>query len=184
MNKAVKRLLGELEKTRKKYWNIDAKTGQFLNQLVKERKYKKILEYGTSTGYSAIWFLEALSKTKGHLTTIESHKKERFPLAQKHIKESGLSKYATLILGHAPEDTPVTPKLFDLAFFDATKYEHVDYFKAASKRIKKGGMIITDNAISHKKELAPYLKHVTTQKDWQSEVLNIGTGLLVSTKIK
>lgn len=184
MNTKLKSLLRVLEKERKKFWNIDAKTGQFLNQLIKERKYKQVLEFGTSTGYSAIWLLEALQKTNGLLTTLESHKKERFPLAKKNIKNSGLSKYARLILGHAPEDTPKAPKLFDMAFFDATKHEHLDYFKVVSKRIKKGGIIVTDNVLSHKKELAPYVKHVESQKAWSSEVLNIGTGLLVSTKIK
>jgi predicted O-methyltransferase YrrM len=184
MNKKIQSLLRELEKDRKKYWNIDAQTGQFLNQLIKDRRYKQVLEYGTSTGYSAIWLLEALSSTGGILTTMESHKKERYHLAKKNIQRSGLSKYANLILGHAPEDTPSAPELFDLAFFDATKHEHLNYFKVVSKRIKRGGMIITDNIVSHKDELAPYIKHAQSQKSWTSEVLNIGTGLLVSTKIK
>jgi predicted O-methyltransferase YrrM len=182
VNKTVKTLLKELEKTRLKYWNISPETGFFINQIIKDQKYKTVLEIGTSNGYSGIWIAEALSKTKGHLYTIESHKKERALLAQENFKKSKLERTITLIIGHAPEVIPKSPKNFDMAFFDATKYEHLDYFSSIKKRIKKGGIIITDNAISHKKELKPYFENIKNSKEWTTTLLNIGSGLLISIK--
>lgn len=181
MNKKILSLLTTLEKTRTEYWNITRETGLFIQALILDRKYKTAIEIGTSNGYSALHLASALSQNKGHLYTIESNAKKRFPLAQKTIKESGL-KNITLILGHAPEAISKTPQKFDLAFFDATKCEHLSYFKALAPRIKKGGMIITDNINSHKKELADYLRHAKSQKDWISEEVAIGTGLLISVK--
>lgn len=178
-------LLKSLEKTADKYWNISRETGLFLNLLMRDRKYKTALEIGTSIGYSALHLAEALSQNKGRLYTIESNSKDRYPLAKITFEKAaklGLENI-TLIPGHAPEDLPKIPKKFDFAFFDATKNEHLSYFKALSPRIKKGGMIITDNIVSHKKELAAYLKHVKEQKTWHSEEIHIGTGLLVSTKV-
>lgn len=182
MKTSLKNLLKELEKTSKKYWNISRETGQFLNALIKFKKYKTVLEVGTSNGYSGIWIAEALEQNKGHLYTIESHQKERFHLAKENFQKSGLTKTITQIAGHAPEDIPKPPKAFDLAFFDATKMEHLSYLKALESRIKKGGMIITDNALSHKKELTSYKKHILSLKNWETEELNIGTGLLISIK--
>lgn len=184
MKNLIKILLKSLSKTREKYWNISPKTGQFLNFLISEKKPKNVLEIGTSNGYSGIWIAEALSHFNGHLYTIESHKKERFHLAQKNFEQSGLSPYITSILGHAPEAIPPKPKYFDLVFLDATKYEHLDYFQALENRLKKGGMIITDNINSHKKDLAPYLKAIKKNKSWHNYHLNIGTGLMISSKIK
>lgn len=176
-------LLKELEKTREKYWNISPETGLFFNLLIKERKYLTVLEIGTSNGYSGIWLASALKATKGHLYTIESHKKERFHLAAENFKKAKLTKHITQILGHAPEAIPAKPRFFDLAFFDATKYEHIDYFNALKNRIKKGGMIITDNINSHEKELTEYLKAVKKNPDFLSIKLNLGTGLLLSYRI-
>jgi len=182
MYKTTKTLLKDLEKTQKEFWNIGPETGVFLNLFIKERKYKTALEIGTSNAYSSIWIAEALKQNNGKLHTIESNKKTRYPLALKNIKRSGLSKYINPILGHAPEDIPKTPKLFDIAFFDATKHEHLSYFETLKNRIKKGGCIITDNINSHKKDLEKYTKALKSQKNWKSYKIDIGTGLLVSIK--
>lgn len=179
MKKPTLRLLKSLEKTGKKFWCISRETGQFLNLLVRDRGHKCALEIGSGSGYSGIWLAEALTHNQGHLYTMESNKKLRLPLAAKNFAKSGL-KNITLIAGHAPEDLPKKPRTFDLAFFDATKYEHIDYFLALKNRIKRGGMIITDNALSHEKELAAYKKAIISDKNWQTTLLGLGTGLLLS----
>ncbi len=180
MNKQAFEVIKKLEKTTEKYWNIGKEAGQFLNLLIKDRNIKKVLEIGASNGYSAIWMGEALKQTGGHLYTIESHKKERYPLALKNIEEAGLTDQITAILGHAPESIPKTPKFFDLVLLDATKYEHLDYLEAILPRIKRGSIIITDNVISHKKDLLPYLKALQKTPNLKTEILNIGSGLAVS----
>ncbi len=182
MKAATKKLLKELEKTCSQFWNISRATGLFLNLLIKDRKYKTILEIGTSNGYSGIWLAEALSHTEGHLYTMESNKKIRYPLALENFKKSGLNKHISAILGHAPEDIPLTPKKFDLIFLDATKYEHESYFHTLKNRLKKGGIIITDNYLSHKKELTPYLKLLQKSPGFQTTILGLGTGLILSIK--
>ncbi len=182
MDKKIETLLKNLEKTSKKYWNISPETGLFLNLFIKDRKYKSIIEIGTSNAYSAIWIAEALKQNNGKLHTIESNKKTRYPLALTTIKKSGLSRHINLILGHAPEDIPKTPRSFDMAFFDATKYEHLSYFEILKNRINEGGCIVTDNINSHEKELKTYIKTLESLKSWKSYRLNIGTGLLLSIK--
>lgn len=184
MKTSLHTLLKSLEKTREIFWNITPEAGQLLNLIIKDRKYKTILEIGTSNGYSGIWIAEALSKTGGHLYTMESNLKERIILAAENFKKSGLSKHITLMGKHAPEEIPDKPKFFDMAFFDATKNEHLSYFLTIQKRIKKGGMIITDNIYTHTEALKPYLEKISANKNWQSTEVNIGTGLLLSLKIK
>ena len=181
MNKKIRAVLDKLKKNRHIYWNIPREVGQFLNFLIRDRKYKSVLEIGTSTGYSALWIAEALSHTQGHLYTIESHQKERAKLAKETFKKSGL-KNITLIEGHAPEAIPKTPKFFDLIFLDATKEEYHLYFTALKSRIKKGGMIIADNTESHKKELKKYFQAIENSKEFTNFPLKIGSGLTVSIK--
>ena len=139
------------------------------------------MEIGTSTGYSGIWLALGLNETGGHLYTIESHKKERYQIAQENFRKSGL-KNITSILGHAPEDLPLEPKFFDMAFFDATKNEHLSYFLALKDRINPGGTIITDNIASHRNELQNYIDEIAKTPGWESEERQLGTGLLISRK--
>ena len=130
------------------------------------------------------------SKKTFHLYTIESHKKLRYKLATENFKKAGLTQYITQILGHAPEVIPKNPKYFDLIFLDATKYEHTDYLKAIlprtyfNSRTSKGSIIITDNAISHKKNLKPYFKEVKKLKKFKTHLIKISSGLLVSERVE
>lgn len=185
MHPNIQNLLNTLALTRETFWNIHEETGKFLNLLIISQKYKTVLEIGTSNGYSGIWLAEALSHTKGRLYTIESNFKKRFPLATENFKKSGLSKYITQILGHAPEAIPsrtAGPKNFDLAFFDATKCEHILYWNTLKNRINKGGAVIADNMISHQKDLKDFMKEVQKDKTFTSVILPLGTGLLVAVK--
>ncbi|MBU1151659.1 O-methyltransferase [Patescibacteria group bacterium] len=176
----MNKILNKLEKTQKQFWNISREVGIFLHTLIKETKIKKILEIGTSNGYSAIWMASALKETGGHLYTMESNKRIRYPLALQNIQAAGLQEQITAILGHAPQDLPTLPKTFDLIFLDATKHEHLSYLEALLPRTRKGSIIITDNALSHQKELSPYLKAVQTNPKLKTSILNIGTGLAIS----
>lgn len=183
MKKSIANLLKTLEKTRGNYWNISKDLGNFLNILINTRQFKNVLEIGTSNGYSGIWMAEALSKTGGHLWTIESHKKERFLLGFNNFKKAGLLNWITHLSGHAPEAIPLSPKFFDMVFLDATKMEYIQYFNVIKNRVKKNGLIVADNINSHKKALAAYVKAVRSNKNWHSEKLEIGSGVLLSLKI-
>lgn len=182
MNTKLKKILSELEKTSSIYWNISRDTAIFINSIIKESKHKTVFEIGTSTGYSGLWIAEALSQNGGHLYTMESHAKGRYPLGQESFAKSGLQKYITHILGHAPEDIPEIPKKIDLLFLDATKEEYVEHFDALKNRISKGGMIVADNLYSHPIPLKPFVDKINSTPGWEVYELAIGTGLLIASK--
>lgn len=190
MQPKIQNLLKDIALTRETFWNIHEEVGKFLNLLIISQKYKTVLEIGTSNGYSGIWLAEGLSQVakickssqKPQLYTIESNLKKRFGLATENFKKSGLSKYITQVLGHAPEVIPKTPKKFDLAFFDATKYEHILYWNALKNRINKGGTIIADNVTSHKDALKDFTKEVQKDTAFTTVILPLGTGLLIAVK--
>lgn len=182
MKKQLAYLLKSLELTQSKFWNISRDTAIFINATIKEAGYKTALEIGTSNGYSGMWIAEALSYNNGHLYTMESHAKGRYSLGEENFAKSGLKKYITHILGHAPEAIPETPKKFDFIFLDATKEEYVEHFEALENRINKGGMIIADNLYSHPLPLKPFVDKIKSTSGWEVFEMEIGTGLLIATK--
>ena len=52
---------------------ITPDTGQFYNILLRAIKAKKVLEIGTSVGYSALWFADAILDHEGEIITIEQN---------------------------------------------------------------------------------------------------------------
>ena len=185
MNLKVKKIIKELEAIPNHfalYWNVHPATAQFLNILIKITGAKRVLEIGTSNGYSGIHLAEALSHTHGRLYTVESHRK-RFDLATINFKKSGLEKHIQQIFGHAPEILPKIKGPLDLVLIDATKMEYKSYLDALLPKIKKGGLIVSDNAVSHAQEMKDYLKFVTTSKKLQSVLLPLDSGLMLSYKL-
>src|SRR5579884_4216084 len=71
-------------------WNVDPQDGGYLYSLVKELKAQRVLEIGTSNGYSGIWLAMALRETGGQLITLDADR-GRWELAQQHFLETGLA---------------------------------------------------------------------------------------------
>jgi predicted O-methyltransferase YrrM len=65
-------------------------------------KADKVLELGTATGYSAIWFAKALKATGGMLTSIEWDI-DMMNKAQANIAEAGFSDCVELFHGDAKD---------------------------------------------------------------------------------
>ena len=63
-------LLSELEATADAYWNISRENAVFLSSLLKAMGAKRVLEVGTSNGYSALWFAEAVQQNGGEVITL------------------------------------------------------------------------------------------------------------------
>ena len=168
MTHAIKQTLESLHQVQQKMgnptWNIDQTTGQFLASLILAKNAQRALEIGTSIGISALWFALALRETGGKLVTVESHD-QRFAEASKNIAAANAADIVMQVKGHAPEILDEIPGEFDLMFFDATKCEHLSYITNLSPRLRKGGVVITDNIDSHAETLQEYRQ--TMEKDEQ-----------------
>lgn len=185
MNVKMAEVLQRLEEIRNNdnpRWNIPRDAGIFLNTLIKATQAKFALEIGTSNGYSGIWLAEGLKHTGGKLITVESHA-GRFEEAKSNFAEAGVSEQIEQVLGHAPEAVESLEIIFDLMFFDATKNEHLKYFDKLAPKLKKYGLIITDNIVTHAEELKTFMETLEANPQYQTTRLNIGSGFLVSLKL-
>lgn len=190
-SKKVNRLLVDLEKSSGQFWNIPREVAQMLYFLVRIKQPEKIMEIGTSNGYSAIWMAKALADNerdfgvKGKLYTIESHQ-ERFELAGKNLLEAELSSWVSQILGHAPEVFTNSPEIsegqFDLLFFDATKKQHLDFLKGGMPLLKEGGLIVADNVLSHWEEMQHFVRHADQLDELNGDLMRIGDGVYLGVK--
>ena len=180
----IEEKLAELEKTQKNYWNIARETANFLNILLKTANSKKVLEIGTSNGYSGIWLALALKETKGHLTTIEFWEKRQC-IARENFKICGVDNIITPIIGSAfniMEEMLNEGQKFDFIFMDANKGEYLRYFEYADKMLEKGGIIAADNVLSHEQKVKPFVDEIMSRPDYQTEILNLPAGLLLARK--
>jgi len=187
-SKNVNSLLVDLEKSNGEFWNIPREVGQLLYFLVRSSEVSKILEIGTSNGYSGIWLAQALIDNKipgSMLMTVESHK-ERYAMAEENFQKAEVDKVVRQVMGHAPEvfetDEGIKAGGFDLIFLDATKKQHLEFLKQGYQLLKPGGLIIADNVTSHWEVMQHFVDAAEAMPDLKGEVLAVGDGLYIGAK--
>lgn len=185
----IQEVLIELEKTQNEFWNIDRDCANFLHMLIKLHKSKNALELGTSNGYSGIWLASALKQNGGALTTIEFWDKRQC-LAIDNFKKCGLDGIITTKLGSAcvilkemqDEIAQNEDKMFDFVFVDANKLEYLKYFELIHPILKRGGVMLCDNVISHAEKVKPFMDIILYHRDYHSQMLPFSAGLVMSVK--
>ena len=118
-------------------------TAAFLRQAVTILKPNKILEIGTSIGYSGHIILGAC---KGHLYTIEADEKSA-DVAENFFCKSGYEDRVTLIRGDSNEVIPLMSGEFDFIFMDGPKTRYVEYLPYLRKLMAERSAILCDNVL-------------------------------------
>ena len=174
---------------------ITKDTGIFYNTILRMQKPKRILEIGTSTGYSSLWFADAVLGLRTKILTIEQSQK-KIEIATRNFKSAGVSKIIQIKQGNAKDilnqmikefRKKKSRKYFDFIFIDADKEEYRFYFDASLKLLKKGGIIAADNIIYPERfqmYIKKYIDYVYTKKNIQTSIISIGNGQQISIKIK
>jgi predicted O-methyltransferase YrrM len=109
--------------------NITRDTGEFLAVLVRGTQARRILEIGTSNGYSTLWLAEAAKGMGGSVTTVELSE-SKIQLARSTFTRSGLSDCIQLChedAGHLLDRSEA--EAYDLVFLDSERPEYPGWWR-------------------------------------------------------
>lgn len=125
--------------------------GTFLYLIARSMNARQALEIGMTTGYAALWLLQALSATDGHLTGIESNP-NRSSLAREMLDKAGYHERLTIHEGHWSEILPTLQGSYDLIFLDvlrsvSTEDQASQALEMCIPLLRAGGFLITDNVL-------------------------------------
>lgn len=162
-----------------KFWPVGPEAGSYLSQLVSTNQPNKLLELGTSSGYSTTWLLEGLSDHKAELITIESNQ-ERYNIAQKFFQQIDF-KNTNLkhIRHHAPEVfSEIDLTNLDFIFCDAIKKQTLELYLYLKEFMTPNAVFIADNVISHRQSMNDLFQYLQDNKVTH-QIISKGAGLLV-----
>ena len=156
--------------------NITADTGEFLTVLVRATNARRVLEIGTSNGYSTLWLANAARAIGGRVTTVE-YADFKIGLAAKNFTRSGLGSSITQI---HQEAGAVLARLenaaFDLIFLDSERTEYPGWWPDLKRVLRPGGLLVADNAISHIEQMAPFVALVRADAEFSTSTVPVGKG--------
>ena len=193
MNDQLQSLLAELEQfgssndsatteRSRKMLNITRDTGEFLSVLVRATLACRVLEIGTSNGYSTLWLASAAQAIGGSVTTIE-FSDYKIALAKNNFARSGLASFITSIQDDAGRVLErAADSAFDFIFLDSERPEYPGWWPNIRRVLRPGGLLVVDNATSHPDEMAPFVALVEADTNFTTSLVPVGNGEFMAVK--
>ena len=137
------RALAALDEMTKGKWhlNVTTREGRVLRQLTEAVGAKRVVEIGTSSGYSTIWLALGVRGTGGKVFTHEIDP-EKIKLASENFRNAGVDDLITIIEGDAHATIKQHKEPIDVLFLDAEKKGYVDYLQQLLPLMRPGGLIL------------------------------------------
>ncbi len=127
--------------------NISPEEGKLLHVLLLSIQARQVLEIGSLGGYSGVWLARALPPN-GKLITIEKDS-HHAKIARQAFKAAGLEQRVELVEGSALDILQTLEPGFDAVFIDADKAPLPQYFDWGMRLLRRGGLLLCDNAFFH-----------------------------------
>jgi predicted O-methyltransferase YrrM len=161
---------------RARFRNVEPETAELLALLVRSTRAQRILELGTSNGYSTLWLADAAEATGGSVTSVEIDA-ARTALAKGHLERAGLS--AELRTQDAAEALAQAPDgYYDFVFLDAERPAYGGYWPELLRVLRPdGGLLAIDNVCSHPAEVAEIGALIELEPSVASVLLTSGAGV-------
>ena len=163
----------------KKMLNLEPETARFLHILLRSARRTRLLEIGTSNGYSTIWLAWAMSLMGGHVVSIDRDA-DKQALADANLSRVGLREVVDLRCGDATEIVADLPGPFDCVFFDADRYSAPAQLSLLMPKLLPDVLLLADNVLSHPTEIAAYLRALEALPDFERVVVPVGKGLSIA----
>lgn len=194
MNESLECLLAELEAfgeandnaisdRQRRMLNITRDTGEFLSLLVRATVACRVLEIGTSNGYSTLWLASAARDIGGNVTTIELSA-FKVAMAAKNFQRSGLAPAIVQLQDDAARVLAAQDDAtFDMIFLDSERPEYPGWWPNIKRVLRPGGLLIVDNATSHAEQMAPFVDLVKADAEFATCLVPVGNGEFMATRI-
>jgi predicted O-methyltransferase YrrM len=159
--------------------NLEPETAALLALLVRATGSRRVLELGTSNGYSTVWLADAVAANSGSLTSVELDP-ERTTQAAQNLAQAGLRAVVDLRIQDAADTLRQSEDdEWDMIFLDAERPAYTDYWPDLMRVLRPRGVLAVDNVLSHAAELVDFRALVSADERVSEALSPTGAGALL-----
>ena len=165
-----------------RFRNVEPDTAELLGVLVRATGAQRILELGTSNGYSTIWLADAADATGGRVLSVDVDE-SRTELARVNLVAAGLGDQVDLQTRDAGSILADSPDAaWDFVFLDAERPGYAGYLSDLVRTLAPRGVLAIDNVLSHADELAKFTALIEREARLTQTVVPVGAGLRLAVR--
>ncbi len=159
--------------------NVEPDTAALLAVLVRSLQPDRILELGTSNGYSTVWLADAARAVGSVLVSVEIDP-ARTRQARENLAAAGLDGHAQLRTDDAARTLAASADdEWGLIFLDAERPAYAGYWADLVRVLAPGGLLVVDNVLSHADQVAPLRELVSADERVTEALAPTGAGALL-----
>jgi caffeoyl-CoA O-methyltransferase len=106
---------------------------------------RRVMELGSAIGYSTIWWARGVGKHGRVWFTDSDPGNAR--AARRYVRRAGVADRVEICVGDAVECMGRVRGRFDIVFCDIDKHGYPEAYRAALRRLKRGGLFVCDNTL-------------------------------------
>jgi predicted O-methyltransferase YrrM len=159
--------------------NVEPDTARLLAVLVRATRARRLLEIGTSNGYSTLWLADAVRSVGGHIVSVDVDA-ARSALAAQNLERGGLHELVELRVEDAAVSLRESPDAsWDMIFLDAERPAYAGYWPELVRVLTPAGLLAVDNVLSHAEEVEHFRSLIRSEARVSEAVVPTGAGLLL-----
>ena len=165
-----------------RFRNVEPPTAELLAVLIRAAGARRILELGTSNGYSTIWLADAAESTGGGVVTVDVDP-VRTELASENLRVAGVEALVELRVEDAAETISRSEDgEWEFIFLDAGRPAYPRYLRDLVRTLAPRGLLAIDNVESHAHELVDFTSLIEAEPALTQTVVPVGAGLRLAVR--
>jgi predicted O-methyltransferase YrrM len=159
--------------------NVEPDSAALLALLVQAVGARRLLELGTSNGYSTLWLADAVRSIGGTMVTVDLDP-GRSSMAAENLERAGLTGTVELRVQDAAATLANAPDAsWDMIFLDAERPFYAGYWPDLVRVLRPGGLLAVDNVISHADQVSEFRALVSDDNRVSEALVPTGAGVLL-----
>jgi predicted O-methyltransferase YrrM len=162
--------------------NLTPDAAALLSVVCQAMGARRVLEIGTSNGYSTLWLAHAVREHAGTVLTVDVDADAQRDAAA-NLARVGLQQHVELrcadggqVLHELPDGSQ------DVVLLDAERSRYAGWWPDPVRVLRVGGLLAVDNVLSHPDEVAEVRTRIEADPLLDSTVAPTGSGLLLAVR--
>jgi predicted O-methyltransferase YrrM len=156
---------------------VGFEAGELMYNTARAIDARRIVEFGTSFGFSTIYLAAAVRDNGGGCVVTAELEPCKAETARRNFEDAGLEQFVEIRVGNALETLKDVEAPVDMVLLDGWKDAYIPLVQMLAPKLRRGSVVFADNVKIFKNSLRPYVEFMRDRRNgFATTTVNTGSG--------